>query len=136
MTTTTRTRFTGLIAAGLIAAALVPAAPAIASPEIGPPATSANGDLVLTTSAPQQPTTSASQLRRDPAAAEAFVADVSTPPRTQTASADDGFDWGSAAIGAGVSLAAVAFGLAGVGSIRHRSRAYSSAPRHAASQGA
>jgi hypothetical protein len=69
-------------------------------------------------------------LRRDGSQAEAFVADVSSPPATS----GDGFDWGDAAIGAGAALLAAAFLMMGAGASRRTSSRPK--PGGAVSQGA
>jgi len=73
-------------------------------------------------------------LRRDGSKAEPFVANVDSTP---TASASgDGFDWGDAAIGAGVSLLAAAFLMMSAGGLGGRRTSSRPKTGGAVSQGA
>jgi hypothetical protein len=93
---------TKLLVAGLAMGALWLAAPA-GGAIVEPPTTEpANAQA---TSTPKEQGTDV-VVRRDGDRATPFVANVT--PATNTASGDDGFDWGYAAIGAGVVLLAAA----------------------------
>jgi hypothetical protein len=116
MTTSSKTRFTSIIAAGLIAAALVPAS-AAAFTETG---TESGGGIALAKQASE---------------ADPFVADVSPEATAPAAIGDDGFEWGDALIGAGAMLAAVAVVLAASGVLRTGRKRYPVPARGAASQG-
>jgi hypothetical protein len=70
-------------------------------------------------------------LRRDGSQAEAFVADVGGTP----SATGDGFDWGDAAIGAGVGVLAAAL-LMGTGAGGGRRTSSRTKPAGAVSQGA
>ena len=109
MTTSTRIKMT--VTTALAVAALAPVAAATASvndPIVDSQAT-ATQTAATPTNASAQQLSSTIELRRDGDAATAFVADAS--PSSGSSVADDGFDWGLAAIigGAGLLLATGAF---------------------------
>lgn len=105
MRNSTRTK---AIVAVLVAGALTPVAPAVARYD---------DSLAGATAASGTDDSSSIVLRRDPNKAIPFVADVS-PGATTVAS--DGFDWGSAAIGAGAGMLTVGLAALGTGAIRDR----------------
>lgn len=114
MRNSTRTK---AIVAVLVAGALTPVAPAVASfedPFVSDLGGSSSGD------------SSSIVQRRDATQAAPFVAEVG--PEATTVANDD-FEWGSAAIGAGAALLTVALVGLGTGAIRERGgHAHRSAP--------
>jgi hypothetical protein len=116
MTTSSKTRFTTILATGLIAAALVPASAA-----------------AFTDSGTEN--AGAGALPKQASEADPFVAEVA-PELAQPASiGDDGFQWGDAVIGAGVMLAGIAVALAAAGALRTGRKRYPASAQGAASQG-
>ena len=59
-------------------------------------------------------------LRRDGSKAEPFVANLGTESAPTTAASADGFDWGDAAIGAGLGVAAALLVVGGAYTVRRR----------------
>jgi hypothetical protein len=74
-------------------------------------------------------------LRRDGSKAVPFVADVSGQSDAETAIASDGFDWGDAAIGAGLGAAAVLLALAAASAVRGRRLIRTPSPHSGAASG-
>ncbi len=101
------------IAAVLVAGLLAPVAPAMAGVE-DPFGT----DLQASSSdSGRSNDSSGIVLRRDSTEATPFVAEAGAEA---TPVAGDGFDWGDAAIGAGVGLLTATFAALGAGTIRDR----------------
>jgi hypothetical protein len=114
MNTTKRTR--AFVASVLAAGVLIPAAPAAAS-VYGPLGPQENTGQQSGTPKQQSAEPSGGVvLRRDGSQAETFVASVGTP----TGTSSDSFDWGDAAIGAGVGIAGVLMAGAGSTALRRR----------------
>jgi hypothetical protein len=112
MKSLTHTKF---IVAGLAVGALWLAAPAAAS-VTEPPAAGPDTALAKSTGDDQG---AGVVLRRDGGSVEPVVVDVT--PASSTGGSDDGFEWGYAAIGAGVALFAAAL-LIGSGALGGRRR--------------
>ncbi len=112
MKSSTHTKF---IVAGLAVGALWLAAPAAAS--VSEPPTAGPHTALAKSAADDQG--AGVVLRRDGGSAEPVVVDVT--PATSTGAGDDGFEWGYAAIGAGVALFAAAL-LIGSGTLGGRRR--------------
>jgi hypothetical protein len=127
MTASTKTRFTAFAAAALSAVALAPAASASVNPDLATETAGVAGH--------QGAAVSTLELRRSPEAAVPFVAETAPGHDQPAAGSGDSFDLGDAAIGAGVGLAAVAVGLAGMGALSEGRRRFSARPRGTASQG-
>lgn len=110
MRNSTRTK---TIVAVLVAAALTPVAPAVAAAE-DPFATDLGGSGSDESSSLVQ--------RRDGSQATPFIAEAGPEASTAAATsvADDGFEIGAAAIGAGLGLLVAALAVLGTGAIRDR----------------
>jgi hypothetical protein len=121
------------IVAGFAVGALALAAPAAGSVAQSP-TSSAGGSAAQVAESQNGGQAPDAVLRSDGEHAVPFVAELSPPaPSASVAGDGDAFDWGAAAIGAGVALFATALLMAGAGALGSRRR--EGKPAAAVSQG-